>query len=70
MLATAGSRSRPTSKARWPYSYTSEDGTIYAEEDCDCGHIFRAAESKNIELNINPIDVNGESFVRTLPRCS
>ena len=52
------------------YSYIESDGTIYAEEDWDCGHIFGAAESKGIEININPIDVNGESFVRTLPRCS
>ena len=51
-----------------PYSYISEDGTIYAEEDC--GHIFRAAEAKGIELNINNINVNGDSWVRTLPRCS
>ena len=53
-----------------PYSYISEDGTIYAEEDCDCGHIFRAAKAKGIELNINHINVNGDSWVRTLPRCS
>jgi len=53
-----------------PFSYIESDGTIYAEEDCDCGHIFRAAKSKGIELNINPIDVSGDSWVRTLPRCS
>ena len=52
------------------FSYIESDGTIYAEEDCDCGHIFRAAESKGIELNINHINVNGDSWVRTLPRCS
>tara|TARA_R100000152_G_C6714211_1_gene141282 strand:+ start:141 stop:398 length:258 start_codon:yes stop_codon:yes gene_type:complete len=53
-----------------PYSYIESDGTVYAEEDCDCGHIFRAAESKGIKLEINNIVVNGDSFVRTLPRCS
>ena len=52
------------------FSYIESDGTIYAEEDCDCGHIFRAAEAKGIELNINHINVNGDSWVRTLPRCS
>mgnify|MGYP003138802744 FL=1 len=53
-----------------PYSYIEGDGTIYAEEDCDCGHIFRAADAKGVELNINHINVNGDSWVRTLPRCS
>tara|TARA_R100000315_G_C5184296_1_gene107115 strand:+ start:554 stop:826 length:273 start_codon:yes stop_codon:yes gene_type:complete len=53
-----------------PYSYISEDGTIYAEEDCDCGHIFRAVAAKDIDLNINPIKVNGDSWIRTLPRCT
>lgn len=53
-----------------PYSYIESDGTIYAEEDCDCGHIFRAAASKGIELDINHVKVSGESWIRTLPRCS
>jgi hypothetical protein len=53
-----------------PYSYIESDGTIYTEEDCDCGHIFRAASSKGIELDINHIKVSGESWIRTLPRCS
>jgi len=52
------------------FSYIESDGTIYAEEDCDCGYIFRAAESKGIELKINNIKVNGDSWVRTLPRCN
>ena len=52
-----------------PYSYVESDGTIYAEEDCDCVHIFRAADAKDIELNINHINVSGDSWIRTLPRC-
>ena len=52
------------------FSYIESDGTIYAEEDCDCGHIFRAAAAQGIELNINHINVSGDSWIRTLPRCS
>jgi len=53
-----------------PYSFIESDGTIYAEEDCDWSHVFRAAVSKGIKLNINYVMVNGHSWVRTLPRCS
>ena len=52
------------------FSYIESDGTIYAEEDCDGSHVFRAAASKSIKLNINYVIVNGDSWVRTLPRCS
>tara|TARA_R100000995_G_scaffold49917_1_gene23961 strand:+ start:711 stop:929 length:219 start_codon:yes stop_codon:yes gene_type:complete len=51
------------------FSYISENGTIYAEEDCDCAYLFKAAQTQNIELEINDIVISGEAFVRSLPRC-
>ena len=51
------------------YSYIESDGTIWAEEDCDCRAIFHKAESKGIKIIVNHIHVNGDSWIRTLPRC-
>ena len=51
------------------FSYISENGTIYAEEDCDCAYLFKAAEAQSIELEINDIVISGEAFGRSLPRC-
>jgi hypothetical protein len=51
------------------FSYISENGTIYAEEDCDYAYLFKAAQTQNIKLEINEIVISGEAFIRSLPRC-
>tara|TARA_Y100000590_G_C15470462_1_gene919970 strand:+ start:211 stop:474 length:264 start_codon:yes stop_codon:yes gene_type:complete len=55
--------------SEFSYVERDNDGTIYAEEDCDCEHIFLAAEAKGIALEINAETVDGDSFIRTLDRC-
>ena len=55
--------------SEFSYGERDNDGTIYAEEDCDCEHIFLAAEGKGIELKVEPVMVSGDSFIRWLPRC-
>jgi len=51
------------------FSYIDRDGTIYAEEDCDCAHLFEAAKARDIKLEITDIFINGNAFIRSLQRC-
>ena len=51
------------------FSHIANDGTIYAEEDCDCAHLFESAKARDIKLEITDIFINGHAFIRSLPRC-
>jgi hypothetical protein len=48
------------------YSYRS--GNTYLEEDCDAGLFITAKENLGMKVQLEEKHVDGDSFVRTLPR--
>ena len=49
------------------YSYQSGD-KVYLEEDCDAALFINAKENLGIKVQLQEHSVDGDSFVRTLPR--
>jgi hypothetical protein len=50
-----------------PYSYV-EGPSIWLEEDCDAGLLIKALKARGIAYTIKEKHVNGDAYVRSLPR--
>ena len=53
--------------SKWSYHDTCG---VYAEEDCDAGTVIDAVNARGYTLNYTERHIDGNHWIRNLPRCA